>query len=649
MSHLDTVGGQTLISGETVLVLPSGEVVGSTTPDIFERGSRRGRGGGRRRVQTDAPSDIISPIEVQPSQAEPRSSFSQRFFSAVPTFGQQTDPIIRSDVASFERIPEEERLQAAREGRFGARLVPAGLLERQLGLAGTVTFERRPKLGRQAGRTLREEGIPGLVRRGAGSVFLGTSRTVLGGGQELFVSGITGGLPTQPRPDLEFAGSIRRQPGDVIQTGAAIGAIAIPVGFGALRFGRVARRGGLRAALSETTEAIAPVKIPSGVRFVPRSQIEGENIFGFREGRTLTGVGVTPSGAITRTFRGDIGKLAGGEETFTGTQFVRGTEVTIRGGRPTFREGIARVPVDRSLIIPAQVEVPITRGVGFGGRGFISEEFAGLPLARDTSRVFGFAGRRVRPETGFSEAGFIPESRFVVTRIEPTFRGTRVTVGAPRRRGTGLRQEFALDTTQIPAPPRQFAITRPSTVQQGLPLIGAGAFPQLLRQPSAFAGTGQFERTAGGLRPPRVVAATIQTRRLETAIPLGRGLTTLATPQIARVRIGGIPAFRQPLAQAQPLRQRIAAPTPTPTLFTGFDFPAFGFPIALPRLRFRRARFGIGGILPGFGAGGGVGLTITAKQRKKRQPSFAALFFDISAPEPARFERTGLVLRPIIR
>lgn len=721
MSHLDTtVGGQTLISGETVLVTPSGEVVGSTTPDIFERGSRRGRGRGRGRVQTDAPVQTLAPVEAAPV-VQPSQSFSQRFFSAVPTFArgsvaaQQTQ--LESNIQQFEALSPEEQVIAAREGRFGTTFIPAGQVERELGIAGTVGFEtpRRESTisairGRlRTGELLRDiAGFPTGRGALAGELFIGATKggasaletlaTQGGGGlirpgepletSRLF--GVPVGLqrPTQAPFDRGVFRDIREQPTTLVGGGAGI------VG-GAVVFSGIRPSAQFRpAAIEPTVQRGLLSDLQSRTLFFEAAPVGRESLL-FRGERAtdfarqqvvggqarILGTEFSLGGQVSRTQVGEFGLFPGVplsrpiSRTEFGLPFARaGREVR---GQPTvfitqqgqqFGAAAVRVPAPRRPMEFLPREAESVLGLQF--RGATGRQVTGVDLltgrrfaqpvfAREVPTRIGLVRREfLTGQLGEAPAfgGFFPRA---APRAPPSFQGVRGGLRIVRPFGI---QELSFPTQQT-AIGAQTAVARTSLprISEGLPLIGAGAFPQLLRQPSAFAGTGLFERTEGGLAPPQLIqrqvpGAVFRPPRLIT-IPRGRqrdisGIrtTTFTRPGFREaVSTRGLttPGFGQRVGQAQreiPFQRLTPPPTPT-----ALDRPFFRFPITPISPIPRRGRFGLGGILPGFGAGGGLRMPTRTTQRQRRQPSFAALFFDITAPEPARFERTGLVLRPIIR
>ncbi len=678
-------------------------------------------GGGRARV--DAPAEIISPVEVQPPQAEPRPSFSQRFFSAVPTFARESVAIqqsqLQSNIEQFEALSPEEQLVAAREGRFGTTFIPAGQVERELGIAGTVGFEtpRRESTisalrGRlRTGELLRDiAGFPTGRGALAGELFIGAAKggvsgieiiaTQGGGGlirpgeplETARIFGVPVGLqrPSQAPFDRGVFRDIRQQPTTLVGSGAEIvGGTVVLSGirpsaqFRPAAIEPIVQRGLLRDLESQT---LFFEPLPVGRESL---LFRGERATDFARQQIVGGQARIPGtdfslgGQVSRTQVSEFGLFPGVpltrpiSRTEFGLPFARaGREVR---GQPTvfitqqgqqFGATAVRVPTPRRPMEFLPRETESVLGLRF--RGAEGRQVTGIDLltgrrfgqpvfAREVPTRIGLVRREfLTGQLGEAPAfgGFFPRPPTTTPTI---FRGTQG--GLRIVRPFGRQEQVLTSRFQEASIGAQAATARTSLrrVSQGLPLIGAGAFPQLLRQPSAFAGTGLFERTQGGLAPPQIIqrqvpGAVFRQPGLIT-IPRGRerdifGIrtTTVTTPgfrEALSTRGLTTPSFGQRVGQAQrqiPLQRLVPPPTPT-TL----DRPFFRFPITPISPIPRRGRFGLGGILPGFGAGGGLRMPTTTRQRKKRQPSFAALFFDISAPEPARFERTGLVLRPILR
>lgn len=643
MTNGESVGGMTTITGEYVLVTPSGEIVGSTTPEVFRRGGRRQRGSSP--PMTPAPPPITPrPPPPQEQVTEPVVGPRETLFGApTRTFGGLQEDIIRGDISRQERefralSPEEARARALRgEPGFVGMSVPGGQ---------EIAFT--PQIRRVGfGETVRESFRRGeFFQRLGGSVTVGATRLVSGTG-EASLEAITGGIPTATRPTLPGASQLAAIPSDPVQVATQVAPIGAGVGAGAVGFVRTARAGGIGTALRGVPELVSPLRIPSGRRFVPRvrpGEPEIVDVFRTPRGATteITGIGRTPSGEVTRVFGGTGRRLRGGEEVFAGREFARGDIVEVAGGRPTVTPTITRRPV-REIVSPGRVETPI-QAFPFGaarvprGRGFIGEEMAGFARPTTGDRFIGVGGRRVSPVAG-SEAGFVPETLIRGTIIRP--------------RETGLTSFRGGGITRRPRP-----ITRPTAVETGLfqaprPAardITLGAPTSGLRFPAP---PPQAQVTQEALATPSF--APVQPLTITRATP--RTEVTLFTPfqptaprlqpQIPR----GAPRITPAVAPRQAPRL-VDVVVDRPRMPTEMVAPRQPPITLLPRFTFRPSAarpFGGPGLLPGFGIPEfRPGPPIRRPQRQRRRPTFEAIFFDIRAPRPAPGEITGLVRRPIL-
>lgn len=573
------------------------------------------------------------------------TSRTRRFVAGVPTLGGLRQQLIEEDIsrqeAEFRALtPEQVRARAlgGTPGFVGE--------SRPFGEVITFTPQVTDPGFRETQRIARERGE--FAQRTGGSILLGGLRF---GAEttQLGIEALSGGQPGQRVPTPEFVSAVRAQPSDPVQF---VSSLAIPVGgvgAGAVRFVRTRRAVGTARALEEGLEAFAPVRVRTGTRFVPRGQ--PTEVFTFRETGTpsrVSQVGLGREGEIVALGRGTIRPTAGREEIFAGEQFTLGRRVDIstRGGIQ-IRPEVIRQPF-REIVSPAPVEVPLARepfGISAPARGFISGEFAGATRQVTPTFARGVAGRRVRPVTE-AEAGFIPEIGLRGFVIQPTqgfgIRG----LGRGRRpsRSLGLEQELvSVEPIALPPGRRTVEATRfvPTSGIDFQSIFGTGQIsaPRILEteiirrpgQPLTLFRPRQRDVLIPSATRPRIPVLDLGRERIvpRQAPTVIEGLAII--PAQAQ-----IPRQLQAPGQALTLDSVITAP---PTALRAFDFPpirprgAIGFPLTLP----------------GFGLGTGLGQLPIGRQIFRRQPSFAAVFFDIREARPRRFEETGLVLRPILR
>ena len=581
--------------------------------------------------------DLISEFRgLTPEQAETKALAGERGF-----VGQSTlqGPLISFDVSRFDKdITAAGSLGKVREQLGTGGLISAGI---RSGFTGAGRF------GLGAVEFVAEDIVGSF---GSAKITEGRKRGFFGGGIEIAAF------------DQGIFGKAKQLPSDPVQLGTQV---ALTLGLGgpsALRTVRLARTKGVGTALGGLAGELSVVRPKPGV-FTPSISTEPIKIDKFTQANIQRGKDVFSVAELRGTGRqadinlrstGARGRDQGFQITDVDVPFI---EIG-RGGRVTsgrLREiRFDKPPTQRGPVQDRFGTLDLTKDVGlpFRTRTLVGElgdrSFAGeLPLRKARTKagtfqaeefiagfgdqpvftrgtkisrfegLFGRGGARRTPEVrldGFF-AGVSGKGRRLTIRLPETadVSGFRIPTGGKRPGPrTALRQDFAPPVLDVSRSLRniQKSISTPRQVTPSIDLVGPGAFPVLLRQPSAFAGTGQFELTqevaprlsVGQQRSQQLLGADIS-RDVASFTGLG-SLAGQGARQRPGIRFGtGIRGIQQPVSAAR-VDQIIGTTTRTTqdVVFdqfqdtrrpargrglgfgTGFDFTGrgFGFLPALP-------------------------------------------------------------------